>query len=226
MNTLIYHLMRIASLVLSRHVWVINHLSVVRGRLLKQAHRKMLFLDLDGTLWPDSGSGAILKCQRISKDWKKYISQAKRDGYHVAIFTNQTLFSRNPKFLIWEFLLYVWSLGKLFCVTRPAVLLVCHHHPNAQFAPLKLDCSFRKPSPVSIQYVLRRLRCEPQLSFLIGDRISDAIAGNLAGLQTNLVKVNPEMFVCNVSGNYPESCYAFFKPSYTDNPSNLRRSFI
>lgn len=226
MIALIYYLMRIASLVLSRHVWVIDPLSMVRGKLLRQAHQKMLFLDLDGTLWPDSGPGAILKSQRISKNWKKYISQAKRDGYYVAIFTNQTFFSRNPKFLIWELFLYVWSLGKLFCVTRPALFLVCHHHPNAQFGPLKLDCSFRKPSPVSIQYVLKQLRCDPQLSLFIGDRISDAIAGNLAGLQTNLVKVNPEMFVCNVSGNYPDSCYAFFKPIYSDNPSDLRRSFI
>lgn len=207
--------------ILSRHVWLFEFVGSHRFKRLRSIPKKILFLDLDGTLWPDKGPGEILKFQRLSKEWRVYISQVKREGYDLAIFTNQTLFCRSSKFHISKLFRYLWNLGKLFYEIRPVAFLVCHHHPNAQFEALKLDCSFRKPAPALMHHILNRFQYDAGLSFLIGDKITDAISGNLAGIGSSILKVSPEMFFCNVSGNYPDSCYAFFKPLYSDAPAVL-----
>jgi D-glycero-D-manno-heptose 1,7-bisphosphate phosphatase len=63
----------------------------------------------------------------------------------------------------------------------------CPHHPNANLPAYRVNCECRKPKPGMLLQAARELKLDLGASFMIGDRITDIIAGAKAGCRTVLV---------------------------------------
>lgn len=63
----------------------------------------------------------------------------------------------------------------------------CPHHPNATLAAYRKDCLCRKPRPGMLLQAAQELILNLQDSFMVGDRITDIVAGANAGCRTVLV---------------------------------------
>jgi len=63
----------------------------------------------------------------------------------------------------------------------------CFHHPDAVVADLRSDCDCRKPKPGLLLRAARDRDLDLARSFLIGDHVSDVLAGRSAGVSTILL---------------------------------------
>lgn len=64
----------------------------------------------------------------------------------------------------------------------------CPHHPRAELPQYRLACQCRKPRPGMLLRAARELEIDLPASYIVGDRISDIIAGQRAGCRTILVE--------------------------------------
>ncbi|HTR48028.1 MAG TPA: HAD-IIIA family hydrolase [Verrucomicrobiae bacterium] len=63
----------------------------------------------------------------------------------------------------------------------------CLHHPDAAVAEYRADCDCRKPKPGLLLRAARERNLDIAGSFLIGDDVSDVLAGRAAGVTTMLL---------------------------------------
>lgn len=174
--------------------------------------QKILFLDIDGTIWPDQGPGQILKMTRPRfRNCKD--TQVEIDA-KVVFVTNQTLFARSEKVGFWVFVTYIFRIAKLCREFGAVAFLVCHHHANAKNPRLRIDCSYRKPSNKMIKSLASKTNIELSSSVFVGDRITDAKCSNSAGIGQSILISNKDMFNINESGSSHFLKYAFFSVSY------------
>lgn len=64
----------------------------------------------------------------------------------------------------------------------------CPHHPKANVPAYRLKCECRKPQPGMLLRAARELGLDLSASFMVGDRITDIIAGARVGCRTILVQ--------------------------------------
>jgi len=64
----------------------------------------------------------------------------------------------------------------------------CPHHPNATMEKYRINCECRKPKPGMLLTAAKEFDIDLSQSYMIGDRISDIIAGCKAGCKTILLK--------------------------------------
>ena len=71
----------------------------MHSRTLRHISRtkSAMFLDLDGTIWPDRGPGSILLDESLAMVDIKTILELKRKFDFLIIVTNQTLFSMSKQ---------------------------------------------------------------------------------------------------------------------------------
>jgi len=69
----------------------------------------------------------------------------------------------------------------------------CPHHPNATLAAYRQDCACRKPKPGMLIQAAKELRIDLRESFMVGDRITDIVAGAHAGCRTILVQTGKHL---------------------------------
>jgi HAD superfamily hydrolase (TIGR01662 family) len=69
----------------------------------------------------------------------------------------------------------------------------CPHHPKGTLPAYRLDCDCRKPKPGLLLRAARELNLNLPGSFLVGDRITDIIAGAKAGCHTVLVQTGKHL---------------------------------
>jgi D-glycero-D-manno-heptose 1,7-bisphosphate phosphatase len=70
---------------------------------------------------------------------------------------------------------------------------VCPHHPNATRANYRIDCACRKPKPGMLLQAAYDHNIDLQRSYMIGDRITDIIAGARAGCKTILIETGAHL---------------------------------
>jgi D,D-heptose 1,7-bisphosphate phosphatase len=71
----------------------------------------------------------------------------------------------------------------------------CPHHPKGTVEKYSVSCQCRKPLPGMLLQASRELNIDLRNSYMIGDRISDIKAGNLAGCKKTIgVKTG---YACN-----------------------------
>lgn len=63
----------------------------------------------------------------------------------------------------------------------------CIHHPEAKIARLKVDCKCRKPKPGLLLQAAEDMNIDLSRSWMIGDGLTDVIAGKEAGCRTILL---------------------------------------
>jgi D,D-heptose 1,7-bisphosphate phosphatase len=72
----------------------------------------------------------------------------------------------------------------------------CLHHPQARLEEYRLVCECRKPKPGMLRQAARDLEIDLSRSYLIGDGVTDLLAGQLAGSQT-IFLCSRKCYVCD-----------------------------
>jgi D-glycero-D-manno-heptose 1,7-bisphosphate phosphatase len=167
---------------------------------------KILFLDLDGTLWEDNGPGTILKIDLEENALKGSLVKLSGKFLRVAI-TNQTLFARQANFSILRIIKYRLKLKRLIEMNVFDAIAVCHHHPKSLNRYLRRHCNSRKPKSGLFELALTKLGSLPDYCIMVGDRITDIVAANGAGIRECYLLSNHRAFELNVSDySYEEPC--------------------
>lgn len=145
---------------------------------------KAVFLDRDGVINKDHGytfrpddfdflDGVFPACRR-------FMSM----GYKLVIVTNQSGIARGYYSEVdFEYLTdYMLNEFKQQGITIDAVYH-CPHHAQEGYGEYKIDCDCRKPKPGMLYTAASELDLDLSESVMIGDKITDMIAGKAAGVK-------------------------------------------
>ena len=156
-----------------------------------------IFLDADGVLWEDIGSGGILSGKDHSIQNLKLLSSIRNKWYVKIVISNQTYAARKKMNYV-KFKSFTNTFFKSL-IKQDLIndFAICYHHPSARNFLLRKKCECRKPLPGLINSMVRKHNISPQRSFLIGDRITDIQSGAAAGIKHLFLIVNPKMLEIN-----------------------------
>ncbi len=149
-----------------------------------------MFLDRDGVLIDDvhllTNTGDI----RILEGVPQALRSLKEAGFKLIVISNQTVVARG---LVTEQEVYAINaemehLLKQAGGPRLDGFYFCPHHPNATLPAYRIACDCRKPRPGLLLRAAREHNLNLGASFVIGDRITDIIAGARAGCRTVLLQ--------------------------------------
>ncbi|NDE11656.1 MAG: HAD-IIIA family hydrolase [Chitinophagia bacterium] len=156
-----------------------------------------IFLDADGVLWEDIGSGGILSGEDHAIKNLSLLSLITSKQYLKIVISNQTYAARK-KMAYARFKLFTYRFfSDLIKQDLIDDYAICYHHPNAKNFFLRKNCKCRKPLPGLINSMVKKHNIIPQKSFLIGDRITDIQSGASAGIKHLFLIVNPKMLEVN-----------------------------
>jgi len=145
-----------------------------------------IFLDRDGVLIEDTG--LITKEADISilPDVCNALVMFALMQYKLIVISNQPVVARGMLDEDGVRRLHAAIVQKL--EHESSVLLddfyFCPHHPDATIGKYKVQCSCRKPEPGMILDAAKKHSIDLSKSYMIGDRITDCIAGTRAGCTT------------------------------------------
>ena len=136
-----------------------------------------LFLDRDGVLIKDCHYISSVKQVVIEKGAKKLVRFAYNYGWHIIIVSNQSGISRNK--ISWDDYFKVTNkMISLFGKPNPFSAIYANSQgPNTKFK------NWRKPSPNMILRATKLLNIDIDKSIIIGDRLTDIIAGINSGIK-------------------------------------------
>ena len=116
------------------------------------------------------------------------IAAANAAGFAVVVVTNQSGVARG----IYD----EAAIGNLHCWMNEELrgagahiddMRYCPHHPQASVAAYRVACSCRKPAAGMLLDLMKCWPVIPEASIMIGDRDSDAAAGQAAGIASAIV---------------------------------------
>ena len=151
--------------------------------------RRAVFLDRDGVLIDDQGFLVRAEQIRLLEGVPAALADLKAAGMFLAAVSNQAVIARG---LIDEselgelneqILLRIVAAGG----PRLDAVYYCPHHPEATLPEYRLACACRKPRPGMIRRAAEEHGLDLAASFLVGDRMTDILAGVAAGCRTVLV---------------------------------------
>ncbi len=141
-----------------------------------------VFLDRDGTIVEDSGylddpEGLVIYGEALDA-----VQLIREVGMKVVVVTNQSGLARG--------LFSEKTLHDIHDILREAFLhqgspldaiYFCPHHPRAEVAQYRRHCNCRKPEPGLLRRAAEALGIDLARSYMIGDKMSDIVAGHRAG---------------------------------------------
>ncbi len=147
----------------------------------------LVIFDRDGTLIEDTG----YPIGRNEIIWKRGALRAlawlKAEGIAVAVATNQSGVARG-----FFTLRQVHAFHAAMDATIKAEVgqidsyAVCPHLTGGVVAEYAIDCDCRKPKPGLINQLLEKFQVTPENVVMIGDRDTDVLAGQTAGVEAFL----------------------------------------
>jgi len=147
---------------------------------------KAVFFDRDHTLNPDSGYINDPEKFELYPWVPAELSRLKQKGYLLIVVSNQSGVARG--LITWEQLNMIHR--KMDTILKELVKIkidsyqICPHHPDE-------GCDCRKPRPKLILAAARAFEIDLSQSFMVGDRESDMLAGQKAGVKKSLL-VKPD----------------------------------
>jgi D-glycero-D-manno-heptose 1,7-bisphosphate phosphatase len=172
---------------------------VIKKGVSARESKRAVFIDLDGTLWPDMGPGSILKNPVIDMGVILRLNQLSNAGYLLIGITNQTYFGYRSELNPVSIFRYRYKLRRIVRDRVLDMIYICHHHPDSNIFYLRAECPRRKPSNGLIQWAKTDLSLELDKSIVIGDRITDMIAGQKSRIASKFLIVNPRFLEWNIS---------------------------
>jgi D-glycero-D-manno-heptose 1,7-bisphosphate phosphatase len=148
--------------------------------------RPAIFLDRDGVLVEDVDLLSEPDQVRLELDVPDALRRLRHAGFVLIAVTNQTVVSRGRATLDDVAAVHAHIDRLIHEAGGPALdaWYVCPHHPQATVAEYRVECECRKPRPGLLRTAATDHRLDLRRSFMVGDRITDVVAGHAAGCRT------------------------------------------
>jgi len=156
---------------------------------------KAVFLDRDGVLLEDVDLLTDPRRIRILEGVPQTLQRLKQAGFELIVVTNQTVIARGltTEQGVLEIHSQLEQLIEQAGGPQLDGFYFCPHHPNATLPAFRIDCDCRKPRPGLLLQAARERAIDLKASFMVGDRITDIIAGARAGCRTILVQTGKHL---------------------------------
>lgn len=149
---------------------------------------KAVFCDRDGTICIEKGPVHAWDDLEIFAETCRTFAELRVMGYELVIISNQGavakgLVTYNEVYQVNAALVeYFYSRGVPVLAS-----MFCPHHPNGLLDEFTFECECRKPAPGMIHRAAKRFEIDISSSILIGDNISDVVAGERAGCRYSIL---------------------------------------
>ena len=160
------------------------------GDRTKQAMKKAIFLDRDGTINNNCDHYYIWRREELllNPGVSEALVRMKEMGYLLIVISNQGgvskgEFSRKD---VEDLHAHLRSMLQEEGIELDEIYYCPHHH-------MVENCLCRKPLPLMIQKAMARFGIDPASSWMIGDAERDVEAGKAAGLKTIRIKANGDL---------------------------------
>jgi len=158
--------------------------------------KKAVFLDRDGVinlnvLNTNNGEWESPLCPRDFElfPWTiESLRQLQDNGFGLFLISNQPSYAKGKTSM--ESLRAIQEKFHSILVDNRihfAEYYYCYHHPQGVVPELSVECDCRKPGTLFLRQAERTHNIDMSLSWMIGDRESDVICGQRAGIRTILV---------------------------------------
>nr|ADA82657.1 D,D-heptose 1,7-bisphosphate phosphatase [Candidatus Blochmannia schaefferi] len=147
-----------------------------------------IFIDRDGTINVDKHYVYNINKFYFIDDVINAMIKLKKMNFFLIIVTNQSGIARGL-FTQQEFILLTkWMISylRLYNLHIDAIYF-CPHHIQGVIKKFRKDCLCRKPSPGMLLDAKYRFNINMPTSYIVGDTISDMLAGHLAGIGTKVL---------------------------------------
>ena len=146
-----------------------------------------MFLDRDGVINHDYGYVHKKKNFHFIEGIFDLVSYAVKRGYEIVVVTNQAgiahgFYTERDFHELTSWMKDVFSLNK----APISKVFYCPNHPDGIGRYRKVD-SNRKPGPGMLLKAKDELDLDLSSSILVGDKISDILAGHTAGVEKNIL---------------------------------------
>lgn len=150
--------------------------------------QKALFLDRDGVINVDHGYVYKIGDFQFMEGIFDLARTAMKKNYIICVVTNQAGIGRGY-YSEEEFLSLTEWMCMCFTLERCTISKVYYspYHPIHGLGQYRKDHSSRKPKPGMLLNAINDFCINPDLSVLIGDKITDIQAGIAAGIGKNLL---------------------------------------
>lgn len=143
-----------------------------------------VFLDRDGVLSEEKSYITSVESLKIFPYTAECIRQIHRKGYYAIVITNQSgvargLFTENELYQMNEYLIQQTGVDAVY---------YCPHHENGVIGKYRQQCNCRKPKTGLIERAYSEYAIDLQRSLMVGDRASDIMTGQNAGMKTVLLE--------------------------------------
>lgn len=147
-----------------------------------------VFLDRDGVLCVEKGYVTRKQDLEIFSYSKKCVQELHKKGYLAICVTNQSavargMMSEDTLLEINEYLMKELNLDAIY---------YCPHYPVG-IGKYAKKCNCRKPETGMLDAAIEKFGINKAVSCMVGDRISDIICGQKAGLKTVLLESGYEI---------------------------------
>ena len=155
---------------------------------------RAVFLDRDGVLNDDVHLITTPAQFRILPGVPEALRRVAEAGFHLIVISNQPVVARGMVTEPEVDVLHEYLRSQISKQGGPRIeaFYYCPHHPNADVERYRQDCACRKPRPGMIRQAARDHGIDLQASYMVGDRITDIIAGSKAGCRTIQVATGKE----------------------------------
>ena len=142
---------------------------------------KAVFLDRDGVIMPDNGHVLTIEQVLVPEEVGSLLKRLSDAGYLLLIVTNQSAIGHG-----W---LSFDTLDAIHGEMKAKLKEVGAHIDSIYTCPhtSKDDCICRKPRTGLLDMAIAQHWIDPSLSWLIGDRQTDIVAGAWTGVQGILI---------------------------------------
>ena len=155
--------------------------------------RKAVFLDRDGVINENKENLADPEHLHIYPEVPSAVAMLNKVGFLVIVATNQPIIAKG--FCSFGTMERIHRKMKRVLSLEGAkidAIYLCPHHPERGFSgevkELKIDCGCRKPKPGLLLQAIKEHNINPKESFMVGDSLSDVVAGRKVGCKTFLLK--------------------------------------
>lgn len=157
---------------------------------MKKSINSAIFLDRDGVLIEDIHLLTNPEDIRVLEGVPRALISIKEAGFKLIVASNQTVVARG---LITEQDVYTINAELERILEQAGAphldgFYFCPHHPNATLPAYRVACECRKPQPGLLLRAAHEHNLNLDACFVVGDRITDVIAGARAGCRTVLVQ--------------------------------------
>jgi len=155
-----------------------------------EVNNKAVFFDRDGVINDDTGHYYIHRIEdmKINPGVAETMRVLTEKGYLLIIISNQGGIARE-KYTKEDTEKFHKELVRRLAEKKADIadIYYCPHHHTVE------KCLCRKTEPLMLQKAMARYHIDPSSSWFIGDKESDILAGQRAGVNTILIEANSDL---------------------------------